>query len=200
MLTVKPETQTHQTVGHIYVVKELTKPLLGLPAIEQLNLVRRIAAITEGVVEPITQFPKLFAGLGKLEGDYTIKLDPKAKPFALTTPWRVAVPLLKAVKEELQTLGVTAKIQEPTEWCAGIVVVLKANGRVCICVDLTKLNHSVCQERHPLPAVEQVLAQLSGAKVLTKLDANSGFWQIHLYHTVWALLFSQTAIWHFLCP
>ena len=183
MLTAKLETQTHQTVLPIYVVRELTKPLLGLPAIEQLNLVRRIAAITEGVLEPITQFPKLFTGLGKLEGDYTIKLDPKAKPFALTTPRRVAVPLLKAVKEELQrmeTLGVIAKIQEPTDWCAGMVVVPKADGRVRICVDLTKLNHSVCRERHPLPAVEQVLAQLSGAKVLTKLDANSGFWQIPL--------------------
>ena len=32
--------------------------------------------------------------------------------------------------------------------------------------------------RYPLPAVEQILAQLHGAKVFTKLDANSGFWQM----------------------
>ena len=48
------------------------------------------------------------------------------------------------------------------------------------CVDLTKLNQSVCRERYPLPAVEQVLAQLAGDTVFTKLDANSGFWQIPL--------------------
>ena len=49
-----------------------------------------------------------------------------------------------------------------------------------ICVDLTRLNQCVCRERYPLPAVEQLLAQLSGAKLFTKLDANSGFWQMPL--------------------
>ena len=33
---------------------------------------------------------------------------------------------------------------------------------------------------HPLPRVDETLAQLTGAKVFSKLDANSGFWQIPL--------------------
>ena len=65
-------------------------------------------------------------------------------------------------------------------WCVGIVVVPKPNGRVRICVDLTKLNESVLRERHQLPAVDQTLAQLAGGRVFLKLDANSGFWQIPL--------------------
>ena len=73
-----------------------------------------------------------------------------------------------------------AKVNQPTEWCSGMVVVPKANSKVRICVDLTRLNESVKRERHPLPAVDQTLAQLAGAKVFTKLDANSGFWQIPL--------------------
>ena len=87
------------------------------------------------------------------------------------------------VKEELECMekiGVITKISEPTEWCAGIVVVPKPNGKIRICVDLTKLNESVCRERHVLPAVDHVLAQLSGATVFSKLDTNSGFWQIRL--------------------
>ena len=80
----------------------------------------------------------------------------------------------------MEQLGVIARIQESTEWCSGMVVVPKQNGQVRICVDLTKLNQSVCRERYPLPAVEQILAQLGGAKVFTKLDANSGFWQMPL--------------------
>ena len=43
-------------------------------------------------------------------------------------------------------------------------------------VDLTKLNQSVCREHHILPSV----AQIGYAKVFSKLDANSGFWQIEL--------------------
>lgn len=77
-------------------------------------------------------------------------------------------------------LGVISQIKEPTEWCAGMVPVQKINGKVRICVDLTRLNQSVKRERHQLPAVEQVLAQLTGAKIFSKLDANSGFWQIPL--------------------
>lgn len=61
-----------------------------------------------------------------------------------------------------------------------MVVVPKPDGNVRICVDLTKLNQSVCRERHILPVVEQTLALLAGAQVFTKLDANSGFWQIPL--------------------
>ena len=39
---------------------------------------------------------------------------------------------------------------------------------------------SVRRERHVLPAVDQVVAQLSDAEVFTKLDANAVFWQIKL--------------------
>ena len=76
--------------------------------------------------------------------------------------------------------GVITKVNQPTEWCSNMVVVPKANGKVRICVDLSKLNESVKRERHPLPAVDQTLAQLAGARLFTKLDANSGFWQIPL--------------------
>ena len=67
-----------------------------------------------------------------------------------------------------------------TEWCAGIVVVQKSRDQVRICVDLTRLNESVYRERHLLPTVEQVLVQISGARFFSKLDANSGFWQVPL--------------------
>ncbi len=80
----------------------------------------------------------------------------------------------------MEALGVITKVQEPTEWCVGMVVAPKADGKVRICVDLTNLNQSVLRERHPLPAVDQILAQLAGAKVFSKLDANSGFWRIPL--------------------
>ena len=80
----------------------------------------------------------------------------------------------------MEDLGVISKVEEPTEWCAGMVVVPKQNGRVRICVDLTKLNESVCRERHILPSVKQTLAQIGGAKFFSKLDANSGFWQVEL--------------------
>ena len=132
---------------------------------------------------PKEQFPSLFQGLGKLEQPYKIELQDDAKPYALSTPRRVAIPLLKSVEQELdrmESMGVITRVSQPTDWCAGMVVVPKSSGKVRICVDLTKLNESVRRERHPLPAVAQTLAQLAGAKLFSKLDTNSGFWQIPL--------------------
>ena len=77
-------------------------------------------------------------------------------------------------------MGVISKVQDPTPWCAGVVVVMKKSGAVRICVDLKPLNESVLRELHPIPRVDEALAQLAGATVFTKLDANSGFWQIPL--------------------
>ena len=61
-----------------------------------------------------------------------------------------------------------------------MVVVPKSNESLCICVDLKALNQSVLREIHPIPRVDEILAQLAGAMYFTKLDANSGFWQIPL--------------------
>ena len=49
-----------------------------------------------------------------------------------------------------------------------------------ICMDLTKLNENECRERHMLLSVEQVQAMIGDTKHSSKLDANSGFWQIEL--------------------
>ena len=64
-----------------------------------------------------------------------------------------------------------------------MVVVPKKTGAVRICVDLKPLNTSVLREVHPLPKVDDTLAQLTGAHLFSKLDANSGFWQIPLSPT-----------------
>jgi len=56
-----------------------------------------------------------------------------------------------------------------------MVVVKKWPGDVGICVDLQALNNNVLHEVHPIPIVEEILAQLAGATIFSKLDAISGF-------------------------
>lgn len=113
---------------------------------------------------------------------YVIKLKTDAKPFSLTTPRRVPVPLLSKNKElaRMEQMHIISKVGEPTKWCAGMVGVPKANNKVWICVDLTRLNERNLGEFQPLPCVDQTPAQLADEEVFSKLDANSGFWQIGL--------------------
>jgi len=52
---------------------------------------------------------------------------------------------MSKVKQELQrmeVLAVITRVEQPTDWCAGIVVVLNQ----MVCVDLTKLNENVRRE------------------------------------------------------
>ena len=164
----------------VFVVRKLQQNLLGLPAIQALRLLTQVDAVQTPVSE---QYPALFSGLGTFPDSYRIMLKSDAQPFALFTPRNVPIPLRKKVEEELARMvssGVISRVEQPSQWCAGMVVVPKKSGAVRICVDFRRLNESVLRETHPLPKVDNTLAQLAGATVFSKIDANSGFWQIPL--------------------
>ena len=66
------------------------------------------------------------------------------------------------VQEELsrmQSLGVISPVEEPTQWCSGMVVVRKPSVAVRICVNFRQLNESVLREVHLLSKVDATLAQ-----------------------------------------
>lgn len=47
----------------------------------------------------------------------------------------------------MEESGVISKVEDPTEWCTGMVVVpKKQSNSVSICVDLKTLNESVLRE------------------------------------------------------
>ena len=181
----------------VFIVKNLQQNLLGLPAIRSLSLLTPIEMVDAPIPE---QYPSLFNGLGTFPESYEIRLKQDAKPFALFTPRSVPLPLRKKVEDELarmESLNVISRVDEPTPWCAAMVVVPKRNSEtVRICVDFRPLNECVLREVHPLPKVEETLAQLSGATVFSKVDANCGFWQIPLakhsrYYTTFVTPFGR---------
>ena len=86
--------QQSKTCQEIFVVRELEQALMGRPAIEALNLISRVNYI-DSSEKVVKLYPDLFAGLGTLGVEYHIQ-DPK--PYAITTPRRVALPLLPKVK------------------------------------------------------------------------------------------------------
>ena len=129
------------------------------------------------------EFLQLVKGLRTIKSIYKIRMKKHAKPCSIATPRRLPLPMRQKVQEELMRMeeeDVIPLVKNPTEWCAPIVVEPKSNGKVKICVDLTKLSESVRREIFPLPSTDQQLAQFSCAKLFSKLDCNSGFNQIPL--------------------
>ena len=135
-----PSSKEKTCIHNAFLVRDLEQNLLGLPAIQDLNLLAKVAEVRLGpddLVDITAQFPALFSGLGTLKDESHICLKPA---FALHTPRNVPLPLHKKVKEELarmESLGVISKINVPTPWRAGMVLGPTKDGTVRICLDLT---------------------------------------------------------------
>ena len=166
-----------------------------MPAIRNLGLFadipcsysKKAVDVTQPTVNKenvVKQYAVLFTGLGELKGEHVIHLREDATPFCLATPRRVPLPIIEKVKNEIERMasaGVIEAVDEPTDWCAPIVVVPKQSGDVRICVDLTKLNEAVRRENYIIPKGESTLGSIaSKGHIYTKLDANSGFHQVVL--------------------
>ena len=97
-------------------------------------------------------------------------------------PRKVPVALHDRVKEELQRMendGVTKKQEEPTDWVNSMVIV-ETPKKLRICIDPRDLNKAIKREHFPMKTIEEVVQNMPGAKVLSKLDATSGYWQLKL--------------------
>ena len=87
------------------------------------------------------------------------------------------------VREETQKLlkaGHIREIQYP-EWLANVVLVKKANGKWRMCVNFTDLNKACLKDSYPLPSIDALVDSAFGNKVLSFLDAFSGYNQIKMH-------------------
>ena len=129
----------------------------------------------------IEQFLDVFEGLGCLAGKCSIEIDATIRQVQ-QPPRRVPVPLkerLKAKSEELESMGVIARVEEPTEWISNLVIINKPD-KLRICLDPVDLNRAIQRPRYQMPTLDDLLPELANAKVFTVLDALNGFWQIKL--------------------
>jgi hypothetical protein len=133
--------------------------------------------------DPCKVFPKLFAGLGVMPDVFKIELKAGLEPYRLCAPRPIAAGLREQAKAELDRmleLNVIQPVEQPTDWCSGLTIAPKPNGKIRMCIDLTRLNAGVKRELYPLPKVSDTLSRLAKGRVFSKIDANSGFWQVIL--------------------
>jgi BarA-like signal transduction histidine kinase len=87
-----------------------------------------------------------------------------------------------AVVEEVDKLlkaGFIRKVYYP-EWLANVVMVKKSMGKWQICVDFTDLNKACPKDSYPLPRIDQRVDSTVGHKLLSFMDAFSGYNQIRM--------------------
>jgi len=64
---------------------------------------------------------------------------------------------------------------------ANVVLVEKANGKWRMCVDFTDLNKACPKDSFPLPSIDSLVDSASGCRLLSFLDAFSGYNQIRMH-------------------
>ena len=84
--------------------------------------------------------------------------------------------------DEVNKLLVANFIQEVhyPKWLANVVMVKKANGKWSMCVDFTDLNQACLKDNFPLPRIDQLVDSTVGHKLLTFMNAFSGYNQIQM--------------------
>ena len=88
----------------------------------------------------------------------------------------------QAVRDEVARLlsaGFIREVYYP-DWLANIVLVKKANRKWRMCVDFTDLNRACPKDSFPLPRIDQLVDFTTGHKLLTFMDAFSGYNQIKM--------------------
>ena len=110
----------------------------------------------------------------------SVDMDPNAK--SKPNPRRVPIPVkdeLKSKIEELETMGVIAKVTKPTPWISNMVAVRKPN-KLRLCLDPLHLNKGIIINHYPTPPVENIASKLTKAKDFSVVDAKDGFLQVVL--------------------
>ena len=87
-----------------------------------------------------------------------------------------------AIKEKVQKLTATKFIWEVyyPDWLANVVMVKKANGKWRMCVDFTNLDKACPKDNYSLPCIDQLVNLTAGHKLLSFMDAFSGYNQIRM--------------------
>ena len=85
-------------------------------------------------------------------------------------------------KEEVQKFTLAKFIREVyyPDWLANVVMVNKANGKWRMCVDFTDLNKVCPKDSYPLPHIDQLVDSTAGHKLLSFMNAFSGYNQIRM--------------------
>lgn len=197
-LTLGYTYQGHECVLKVHVDKVRTVEAKRLEKMAnrgaQLFMIRVVPLEEKGnlgvttpkeIVFLTREYPQLFAepkGLPPSRGpfDHKIPLEVGRNPVNLR-PYRCSS-LRKDVIEKLIRDMLEQGIVQPScsPYASPVVLVGKKDGSWRLCVDYRGLNKVTIKDKFPIPIIEELLEELGGSKIYSKIDLRAGYHQIRM--------------------
>ncbi len=148
----------------------------------------QVATITKIRADLLMEYADVFDSGGPLKEmsgpPMRIELQAESIPFCVNGARPIPFAQRDTVKgmlDDMEKQGIILPVIEPTDWTHPLVVVTKPNGKLRLCVDLTKLNKFVKRPIHPLVSPKDAISNIAcGSQFFTTFDAVNGYWQIPL--------------------
>ena len=205
-------SRTRVTPATIYVLKGENGCLLSYKTANELELISVIAQTDTSVSSTTvpsalsstqlrSECSDLFDGIGKMK-DFQVHhhIDPSVPP--VTQPHRrIPFHLRKKLDTELDKLerqGIIEPVDGPAPWVSPLVVTPKPKNpdEIRLCVHMRQPNRAILCERHIAPTIDDLIHDLNGATVFSKIDLNSGYHKLELapesrYTTTFSSVFQR---------
>jgi hypothetical protein len=98
-----------------------------------------------------------------------------------TARYKITTAELETVKEYLiNNLNKGFIEASQALYAAPVLFVKKPDRSLRFCIDFQKLNQITCKDRYPLSLIDKTLAQISRAKIFTKLNIQQVFHRIRI--------------------
>lgn len=112
--------------------------------------------------------------------DHHIPLMEGAQPVNIR-PYRYSPELKTEIEKQIKEMlafGVISPSSSP--FASPVIMVRKKDGSWRLCVDYRHLNLITLKTKYPLPVIDELLDELTGASWFSKLDLRAGYHQIRL--------------------
>ena len=189
--TSEAKVQQASVTTDFYVVCGEFGALLSLQTAQDLELihfsdsVRHITNDTDATSGTCDKYPAIFQGIGKLKNvQVSLHIDDSVAPVAQRHR-KIPYAIRQSVERKLTELEENDIIEDatgPTPWVSPLVVIPKPKDPkdIRLCIDMRAANEAILRERHDTPTVEELIAEVNGSTVFSKLDLRSGYHQVEI--------------------
>ena len=172
--------KTLQNAGHLFMLQHKSQEDKGI----QETISTTLPAVAEAMAALLEHYEDVFQdfrGLPPFRGhfDHRIPLKQGTSPINIR-PYRYPLKQNDIIKKLVSKIYAKGIIQLSASPFASLVVLVGKKDGSWRCVDYRELNKQIVKDKFSIPIIEELLDELAGAVIFTKIDLKSRYHQVRM--------------------